>query len=56
MDLNSDVSPLLLPYTQKIRECEDSERSLTYLMQMCHRYNVKLTVPSNVNSFTTLLQ
>lgn len=50
------MSPLLLPYTQKIRECEESERSLAYLMEMCGRYNVSLTVPANTQNFSNLLQ
>ena len=56
LDLNAEVSPLLLPYTQKIRECEESERSLSYLMEMCTRYNVKLTAPANIGTFSNLLQ
>ena len=56
LDLNQDLSPLNLPFTPQVRICEESERSLVYLMDMCDRYNVKLTAPANTDGFSRLLQ
>lgn len=33
VDLNTDVSPLALPYTNVVRSIEESERKLVYLME-----------------------
>ncbi len=33
IDLNTHLSPLALPFTQDIRQIEDSERKLNYLFE-----------------------
>ena len=55
LDLNAETSPLLLPYTNMIRNIEESERKLIYLIEQYEKYNVKLSQPGNIERFDELL-
>jgi V-type H+-transporting ATPase subunit a len=37
IDLNNEESPYNLPYTAQIKQCEDTERKLKYLLDQCKR-------------------
>lgn len=37
IDLNKDESPFTLPYTTQIKQCEESERKLNYLLDQCKK-------------------
>ena len=56
LDLNTDVSPLLLPFTNMLRHLEENERKLVYLIEQYHKYNVKLNPPGDVDKFEHLLE
>ena len=55
LDLNAETSPLALPFTNMIRNLEESERKLVYLIEQYNKYNVKLSQPGNIDKFDELL-
>lgn len=55
LDLNAETSPLILPYTTMIRNLEESERKLIYLIEQYEKYNVKLSQPGDIEKFDGLL-
>jgi hypothetical protein len=52
IDLNSDASPLTLPYTTDIKLIEDTERKLQALLDMCKKYYVDVNAPTTTEKFT----
>lgn len=48
IDINNEESPYNLPYTQQIKNCEDSEKKLQYLMDQCNKHYVKIKKPTSV--------
>ena len=55
LDLNVETSPLILPYTTMIKNLEESERKLMYLIDQYEKYNVKLSQPGDIEKFDELL-
>lgn len=51
IDLNTEESPYNLPYTQQIKQCEDTERKLNYLLRECEKHYVPVTPPENIDTF-----
>jgi len=51
LDLNVDESPYNLPYTTQVKQCEESERKLQFLLDQCKRHYVTVTPPKNVSDF-----
>lgn len=51
IDLNTEESPYNLPYTQQIKQCEDTERKLAYLLRECEKNFVQVTPPENIDTF-----
>ena len=45
IDLNVEVSPYNLPYSQRIKLIEESERKLTYLFNESKNYFLELSEP-----------
>lgn len=51
IDLNKNEQPFALPYTARIRLCDDTERRLVYLMSECKENRVRVTKPQSVDIF-----
>ena len=51
IDLNKDESPYNLPYTSKIKSCEETERKLAYLLDQCKKNYISVTPPENIEGF-----
>ena len=56
IDLNQDESPYNLPYTPRIKSCEDTERKLAYLLRECEKHFVPVTPPENIDTFLEQLK
>lgn len=56
VDLNAEESPYNLPYTAVIKQCEDTERKLAYLLRECERNHVRVTPPENIDTFLQQLK
>ena len=56
IDLNTQLSPLALPFTQDIRQIEDSERKLNYLLEQCQKFNIDVTPPETIDGFLAQLK
>lgn len=56
LDVNRDEPPHNLPYTKQVKEIEDSERKLAFLLEQCKLHYVKVSPPENVEGFRTQLQ
>jgi len=56
VDLNAEESPYNLPYTAVIKQCEDTERKLAYLLRECERHFVRVTPPENIDTFLQQLK
>lgn len=56
IDLNSEESPYLLPYTAQIKACENSERLLNYLQTECKKHHIKINPPKNIDGFLQQLK
>jgi hypothetical protein len=48
LDLNADESPMSLPYTNAIKECEYAEKRLNYLRDQCAKHRVDVKAPATV--------
>ena len=51
IDLNKEESPYNLPYTKQIKQCEDTERKLTYLLNQCKAHRVDVDPPTDIEGF-----
>jgi len=51
IDLNKEESPYNLPYTQKIKSCEDTERKLNYLLDQCKKNYISVSPPEDIEGF-----
>ena len=40
-----------LPYAQRIKLCEDTERRLNYLLNKCKEFRIRITRPKDVNTY-----
>ena len=48
LDLNAEESPMNLPYTGAIKECEYAEKRLNYLRDQCIKHRVEVKAPATV--------
>ena len=48
IDINLEESPYNLPYTQQIKNCEESEKKLNYISDQCAKHYVKVKKPTSV--------
>lgn len=51
IDLNKNEQPFALPYTARIKLCDDTERRLIYLMNECKANRVRIRKPQSVEIF-----
>lgn len=51
IDLNKHEQPFGLPYTSRIKMCDDTERRLVYLMNECKENRVRVRKPQSVEIF-----
>lgn len=56
IDLNKEESPYNLPYTQKIKACEETERKLDYLLDQCKKNVIPVNPPENIDGFLQQLR
>jgi len=56
IDLNREESPYSLPYTKQIKECEDTERKLSYLLSESKKNLVDINPPENIDGFLRQLK
>ena len=55
IDLNKEESPYNLPYTTQVKQCEETERKLSYLMDQCRRHYVRVNRPESIRGFLNQL-
>ena len=51
IDLNTEESPYNLPYTPQLKQCEETERRLAYLLRECERHFVQVNPPESIDDF-----
>ena len=51
IDLNAEESAYSLPYTPRLKEIEESERKLNYLLAESKKYFLPLVPPTNIDGF-----
>lgn len=56
LDLNVDESPMSLPYTSAIKECEYAEKRLNYLRDQCVKHRVEIKPPSSVTEMQSVFE
>lgn len=47
IDLNKNEQPFDLPYTLRIKMCDDAERRLVFLIQECKDNRIRVNKPHN---------
>ena len=47
INMNKDETPFNLPNSQRIAQCDETERKINYLLQECAAKGVKLTRPND---------
>jgi hypothetical protein len=56
LDLNKEEAVHTLPYFRQVKQCEEAERRLNYLLSECRRHFVTVTPPENTEGFEAQLQ
>lgn len=56
IDLNKEESPYTLPYTTQIKQCEESERKLEYLLNQCKKQGIMVNPPKDIQAFINQLK
>lgn len=51
VDLNKNEQPFMLPYQQRIRICDETERKINYLISKCKEYRIQLFYPNSIEVF-----
>jgi V-type H+-transporting ATPase subunit a len=51
VDLNKNEQPFMLPYQQRIKVCDDTERKVHYLISKCTEYRIQLFKPKSIEVF-----
>ena len=49
IDLNNEESPMSLPYTTALKDCEYAEKRLNYLKDQCNKHYVDIHAPKNLD-------
>jgi hypothetical protein len=52
IDLNKGEQPYSLPYSNRIRLCDETERRLLYLIQKCKEHHLRVNKPEDAESFS----
>lgn len=52
VDLNKNEQPFNLPYSNRIKLCDETERRLLYLIGKCKEHRIRVNKPEDVESFT----
>ena len=56
LDLNAEESPMNLPYTNAIKECEYAEKRLNYLRDQCVKHRVEVKAPATVDGMQEVFE
>ena len=56
LDLNAEESPMSLPYTSAIKECEYAEKRLNYLRDQCIKHRVEVKAPTTVSDMQAVFE
>lgn len=56
IDLNKNEQPFMLPYAQRIKICDETERKVSYLINKCKEYRIKLFKPKSLDVFEAKVQ
>ena len=56
LDLNAEESPMNLPYTSAIKECEYAEKRLNYLRDQCTKHRVEVKAPTSVDEMQIVFE
>lgn len=51
VDLNKSCQPFDLPYANRIKMCEETERRLQYLLVKCKEMRIKIQRPRDIKQF-----
>lgn len=51
IDLNKNEQAFALPYAQRIKLCDETERKILFLIQKCNDYKIKIHKPASVDTF-----
>jgi len=51
IDLNKNEQPFMLPYAQRIKICDETERKVSYLINKCGEYRIKLFKPKSLDVY-----
>mmetsp|Transcript_35448 Transcript_35448/g.47910 ORF Transcript_35448/g.47910 Transcript_35448/m.47910 type:complete len:118 (-) Transcript_35448:1331-1684(-) len=56
IDLNKNEQPFDLPYTSRIKMCDDAERKLNFLIQECKDNRIRVNKPVSGENFEELIK
>lgn len=56
IDLNAEESPMSLPYTTTIKECEYAEKRLQYLRDQCNKHYVDIHAPKDLDNMQEIFE
>ena len=56
VELNKDEAPHSLPFTKQVKQCEEAERKLQFILDQCKKHYVQVTPPDNIDGFLNQLQ
>jgi vacuolar-type H+-ATPase subunit I/STV1 len=51
IDLNKNEQPFNLPYAQRIKLCEETERKVQFLISKCKEYRIRIYKPQSAEVF-----
>lgn len=52
VDLNKGEQPYSLPYSNRIKLCDETERRLLYLISKCQEHRIRVNKPEDAESFS----
>ena len=56
IDLNKGEQPFSLPYVQRIKLCDDTERKVHFLINKCIEYRIKMYKPMDADVFAKQIE
>ena len=56
IDLNKNEQPFDLPYTARIKMCDDAERRLNFIIQECKENRIRVNKPHSQENFEELIK
>jgi hypothetical protein len=56
IDLNKGEQPFSLPYAQRIKLCDDTERKVHFLVNKCNEYRIKMYKPADADVFAKQIE